>query len=312
MSVYSDSRRLRACAGSSYWPKRPIRLDLGDERRVLRRFDEGIDQCTSYPVRQSARGVEAHDEIEAVHRNALFRQGRNIGQFRQPLGRRRDQSAELASLEHGRARGVGHHADIDLAAEDGRGELCAALERHGDHGQFEVVRQRLHAQRRHGADAGRRVIELSRIAVNVVDDVVERSPRRVRAYGEHADVGCIVAQQNKIIERERHRRSGNASDGEYRIDSLSDGVAVGLGRRDVVHAHGPTGARSIEQHDGLSKRRLQRRRDHARRGVDRTAGSRRDDHLNRTRRKWLLRPSVGGNRHRRERGTAHGKRELFH
>src|SRR5579862_2143585 len=122
------------------------RFDFGDECRVLCRRSNIADECGTHVVRQSMRRVETHDQVQPVYGDAFLRKSRNLGQLRQPVGRRCCQRAQLPGFEHGSTGGVRHHADIHLPAENGCGELRAARKRYGDHLQFEVMRKRLHAQ----------------------------------------------------------------------------------------------------------------------------------------------------------------------
>ena len=166
----------------------PRLLDELVEQRLVswigHRLLEGIVQRLDHGRRQ-VLGSDQAIGADGDGIDAAFHQGRLVGVFRKSLGRGHRQHADLAVLHERRPlRAIGN--ELDMAAQQGRHELRAALVGNVGEARARGLFGLEHQQVTGAADAAGAVVQLLGLAPPRVDQVGDGLVGRVRAH-DHAE-----------------------------------------------------------------------------------------------------------------------------
>ena len=205
-------------------------------------------------------------------------------------------------------RGQGRGGEVDMVGDHVQQALRRALV--GDHVELELGRE-LERLRHHLTDArqpGRAVAQRLGTGARLGDELLERAHAALRADDQHDRRAGQIGDRREVLDRIvaglgiGHRND----DGErQRIDA--EGVAVGLGGGDRLHADDAGGAGAVLDEELLLERGREMIGGDARELIGGAAGRERVDDADRTRRPVLCR--CGGRKH----GQHHKRRcETFH
>ena len=190
---------------------------------------------------------------------------------------------------HGRA-----YHDLDLSADEVRCCLCCAFVGDVDDVDASGALQELGAEVQRRADAGRTIRELPGIGFGISDHLREGLERRIVADSKHVEAGDRGDDWLEILLRIEWQRAVEARHVGDTAVCKEERVAIGRRLRDCVHANDAPRATAVVDHDRLAEADLQRRREHARDGTDRSAGSEGNDETNGFVRVVLRRGTAGG------------------
>ena len=224
---------------------------------------------------------------------AGLRDGRHVGQVRDPLGRGDRERAQLAALDLGQRGRNRRHVSLDLSAHEVGQGLRRALV--GDVLELHVrgLLKKFAAEMGDGPVAGRREGDVLRLALGGVDHVAERLEGRVggnhqdqRGVGHEADRGEVLL---RIV-----RQVGIEGRVDREVARLADDHVVAVGGRlgDEVDADVAAGARLVLDHDRLAECLGELGADHAGQDVGSAPGGERHDQAHRLGRIGRLRSGV--------------------
>ena len=151
-------------------------------------------------------GVDADhaDQIEARDDIGQWRQLRQQGGAPEPVV---GEQPDLAAFDPGLEIGIGRPQHLHVTAEQRRHRLAGAPI--GNVGDVELQRRlhRLHGEMMRAADARRAVVDLTRLRLHVVDELLQRLDRRLRAAPRET-AACAPAPRSARNPSADCRRAG--------------------------------------------------------------------------------------------------------
>ena len=228
--------------------------------------DGGVDLGGG--VGRHALGAEELHAARHVH--AGIARLRHVGQLAQRavgLGVGVGQHLDPAGLGKVERRRRAIEQEIDLAADQCHTDSGRALERHMGHLGAGGMLQHLGHQVRGRAQRERRVVQLVRVGLGIVDQVFHgvegrrgrHDQHRARAGREHHRHQVFQRVIGQLGEQVRVLARGHA-------DRVQDGVAIGRRLQQFLHAQDGAGARLVFDQHGHAQCRLHFGRQHA--GLD--------------------------------------------
>ena len=206
--------------------------------------------------------------------------GGHVGQQCRAPGRGHGDCLELAGLDVRHDFEDRAERQLDLAAQEIGVDLVAAAVRHAGHLDAGHRLEQHGGQMRRRADAGRSVVDLLRVRLEVRDKLLEVVRGHRRVHGQHARAGGGARDRDQVLDRVVGQRLVQADVAGHRAAAHeAQCVAVILCARNCRRADGAARAGLVVHHDLLAQALAHLLRDDAARHVVVAAGGERHDQL---------------------------------